>query len=98
MTFSQLILSAHFVTLVCDDNIKLPKYETPASPGNKIYISWSCLPRCIFVEVAVNPPEVELEAGLRVRSAASLDGVDVIGEVVTEDGGPLKKIHVTVAQ
>ena len=49
----------------------------------------SLSPGRIFVEVAADPPEVELETRLRMRAAAPLDGVDVVGKVVAEDGGPL---------
>ena len=52
-------------------------------------LSLSLSPGRILVEVAADPPEIELETCLRMRAAASLDGVDVVGKVVAEDGGPL---------
>ena len=48
-------------------------------------------PSCVLVEVAADPPEVELQARLRVGPAAPLDGVDVVGKVVAQDGGPLEE-------
>ena len=59
-------------------------------PPPRIRIRESSLsPGRVLVEVAADPPEVELEARLRMRAAAPLDGVDVVGKVVAEDGGPL---------
>ena len=62
--------------------------------SNLIYITLSqspSSPSCVLVEVAADPPEVELQARLRVGPAAPLDGVDVVGKVVAQDGGPLEE-------
>ena len=54
----------------------------------------SLSPGRILVEVAADSPEVELETCLRMRAAATLDGVNVVGKVVAEDGGPLQEIRI----
>ena len=73
-----------------------PKYSTlPTSlHGRESPLCLPLSPGRILVEVATDPPEVELEARLRMRAAAPLDGVDVVGKVVAENGGPLQEIRI----
>ena len=66
-------------------SLSIPHFPPPIIFESPLSLS----PGRILVEVAADPPEVELEARLRMRAAAPLDGVDVVGKVVAEDGGPL---------